>query len=113
MIPVRAGHFIFNLNNNSYTTTMKPSSRILLCNAEFLHVIKIAGHRANLALETLVWVETSTNNTTVYYEVRSWNDRLKRLNKRFSNYIDAYNYYDRLFTRFDDKKPVRHNQIVK
>lgn len=29
MIPVRAGHFIFNLNNNSYTTTMNFIRRLL------------------------------------------------------------------------------------
>ena len=81
---------------------IKNNKSICLVSSSYLKVINIAGHRSNLALTTIVHVNTSNNETKVSYEVRPWNDKLKRISKTFVNYNEAYNYYIKVYTKFID-----------
>lgn len=82
--------------------TIKAYNQIYLTNSDYLNVIKIAGYRSNLALTTSCVINTATNECTVSYKVRPWNDKLKRISKTFVNYNEAYNYYIKVYTKFID-----------
>ena len=82
--------------------TIKAHNQIYLTNSDYLNVIKIAGYRSNLALTTSCVINTVTNECTVSYNVRPWNDKLKRIRKEFNNYNEAYNYYVKVYNKFID-----------
>ena len=81
---------------------IKPSDTRYLVDSEFLKVIKIANKRGNLALSTCCQIDTNTNSVKLSYHVRAFNDKLKRINKRFDNYLEAFKYYQRVYERFAD-----------
>jgi len=83
-------------NNND----PKPYERITLIQSDYLKCISIDKMITNLALTTIAIVDTKTNYTEVYYEVRAWNDKLKRINKSFTNYTLAYQYYMRIYNKY-------------
>ena len=74
-----------------------------LVDSEHLDVIKVAGYSSNLALTTYVHVYTKDNSTKVEYFVHNWNDKLKRLDKSFTNYGDADAYHRKLVAKFSKK----------
>lgn len=79
---------------------IKQEQRIFLVESSGLGVIKIAGYSANLSLSTQVVVNTETNETTVKYYVNSWSMKHKRINKYFTDYKLACEYYDKIYTKF-------------
>jgi len=79
---------------------MKPKDRIYCLSSDYLRVIKIAGYTGNLALTTIVIVNTIDNTTKLTYEVRSWNDKHRRIAKSFEDYKQAYEYYIKIYDKF-------------
>ena len=84
--------------------TMEAIDKIrTLVDSEHLDVIKVAGHASNLALTTYARVHTKDNSVDVEYSVRNWNDKLIRLDKKFTNYTEADAYHKRLVSKFGKK----------
>jgi len=79
---------------------LEPSNQIILVTSDYLCVIKIAGYTGNLALTTIVYVNTQDNTAQVHYKVQSWNDKHKRITKKFINYSDAHAYYIKINNKF-------------
>ena len=75
----------------------------ILVESEYLNVIYIAGRSGNLALTTIVYVNTKDNTAKIRYTVRNWNDKLSRLNKSFTDYTEAHEYHAKLVNKFSRK----------
>jgi hypothetical protein len=83
-------------NNND----PKPDDYIILVQSDYQKCISINNITANLSLTTNVLICTENNQTNVCYEVSTWNDKLKRINKSFTNYTLAYQYYMRVYNKY-------------
>ena len=79
---------------------IRKNTSMCLVSSDYLRVISIAGYRSNLALTTIVHVNTSNNETEISYKVNPLNDKLKRISKTFVNYDEAYNYYIKVYNKF-------------
>ena len=71
-----------------------------LTNSHGLFVVNIAGYNSNLALYISARVNVNTNEAKLSYSVGLWNDKLKRLNKDYTNVNDALDYYNRLNNKY-------------
>lgn len=83
-----------------------PTKKVRLLQSQFLRIIEVEGRKGNLALTTVVSVDTDTNKCELVYKVRSWTitPAHQKLSREFKTYKDAFQYCVKVYNEYCPKE---------